>query len=81
MSAILHRDDDRVSQPLRGVRWELAGPSHLLSPSRYMGERTDLPPLAEVGAWCDVVLHDLEGGLRFRLVAVAAESDGGATPP
>jgi hypothetical protein len=47
-----------------------------LSPERYLGELSDLPRHAEPGDWCDLVIVDTEGEMRW--IVVAAESDAAA---
>jgi hypothetical protein len=47
-----------------------------LSPERYLGELSDLPRHAEPGDWCDLVILDSEGEMRW--IVVAVESDAAA---
>jgi hypothetical protein len=55
--------------------WMVAHSRELLDPSRYLGELDDLPTSElQPGAWCDVVLADSEGEMRWTLVLVDCTS-------
>jgi hypothetical protein len=53
--------------------WALAPKGVALDPARYLGELDALPEPSVGGDWCDVQIHDGEGVLSWRLVAVEAE--------
>jgi hypothetical protein len=52
------------------VHWELAPSEAQFDPDRYLGELRQLPPTAEPGEWCTVVVDSDHGELRFTLVVV-----------
>ena len=55
-----------------GLWWALAPAGVALDPARYLGELDQLPEPRLGGEWCDVRIHDDEGELSWRLVAVEA---------
>jgi hypothetical protein len=56
--------------------WRVVHSREGLDPTRYLGELADLPAgEADPGAWCDVVVADSEGVMRWTLVVAAS------TPP
>jgi hypothetical protein len=66
-----------------------------LEPTCYLGELRELPPAPtqDPGAWCELVVHDHEGEMRWTLVVFESSNDdnkfagarslaaGGAAPP
>jgi hypothetical protein len=54
--------------------WMVAHSREILDPSRYLGELGDLPVDGSPGDWCDVVITDREGVMRWTLVAVDCTS-------
>jgi hypothetical protein len=50
--------------------WMVAQSRDVLDTGRYLGELGDLPLHANPGDWCDVVIADAEGVMRWTLVAV-----------
>ena len=55
--------------------WMVAHSRQILDPSRYLGELGDLPTNElRPGAWCDVVIADSEGEMRWTLVLVDCTS-------
>jgi hypothetical protein len=74
--------------------WTIAPSGLELDPRRYLGELRELPPAPaqESGAWCEIVVHDREGEMRWTLVVFEPNEDqkfararslatGGAAPP
>jgi hypothetical protein len=52
------------------VKWMLASSRADLEPARYLGVLRDLPAPGEPGDWCDVVVRDERGEMRWRVVVV-----------
>lgn len=52
--------------------WALAPADAPLDPAQYLGELTELPEPRVGGDWCDVRIHDDDGELHWRLIAVEA---------
>ena|ERR671937_2773515 len=86
----------RRHSPVREVQreWAIAPSEPELDPARYLGELRELPPAPaqQHGAWCELVVHDREGEMRWTLVACEPTDDqqfaralslaaGGAAPP
>jgi hypothetical protein len=53
-----------------GRIWRIASTAEALDPSRYLGVFRELPAAGgrEPGDWCDVILHDELGEIRWMLV-------------
>ena len=51
-------------------RWTIARSPLGLDPDRYLGELGELPSPANLapGDWCDVVINDGEGAMRWTLL-------------
>jgi hypothetical protein len=67
------RDDDmsgHLDMSEYTYRWAIARSRLDLDPARYLGEPRDLPAAAsrQPGDWCDVVISDGEGEMRWTLV-------------
>jgi hypothetical protein len=55
--------------------WMVAHSRQILDTSRYLGELSDLPTgEVQPGDWCDVVIADSEGEMRWTLVLVECTS-------
>jgi hypothetical protein len=59
-------------------RWAIARSRLELDPARYLGEPRDLPAAVsrEPGDWCDVVISDGEGEMRWTLVVESVGTNG-----
>ena len=60
---------------LRTLVWSIADPGADLRPDQYVGELRELPEPELPGQWCDVVVEDGNGPMRWRLVVVEAGSE------
>jgi hypothetical protein len=57
------------------IGWSIADPDTELPPDRYLGAFGDLPLAdGEPGEWCDVVMHDSLGEMRWTFVLVLGRS-------
>src|SRR5438477_3231936 len=57
------------------VGWTMAHSRAVLNPAQYLGEFIDLPPVSGIpGAWCDVVIHDPYGEMRWTFLVVQGAS-------
>src|SRR5712691_10029595 len=63
--------------------WTIVRSPDALDPQRYLGELTNLPIGArDPGDWCDVVMRDREGAMRWTLVLLErASTTAPAGPP
>ena len=57
------------------VGWTIVGPGRELDPNLYLGEFGELPSeRGEPGEWCDVVVRDSLGEMRWTFVLVGGRS-------
>ena len=57
------------------VGWTIVEPSAELDPGQYLGEFGELPiEDGEPGTWCDVVMRDSLGEMRWRFVLTRGQS-------
>ena len=59
---------------MRTLVWSIASPGADLRPQQYLGELRELPEPQLPGQWCDVVVEERDGPMRWRLVVVEARA-------